>query len=194
MVGHESARLNGAPAPEPSDEVLAAQAAGLADTAAYATLVRRHQRRIYYLLLRFTRDPALAEDLCQETLLRAWRKLGTFDGRGSFAGWLARLCYHVFLAERRLARHKAWAASAALDDVDEPVAAPHGSDEVPDLDRLLSVVSPAEQQLLILNYAAGLSAAEIGDTLGLAPGTVKSQIHRAKQKIRQHFAVGDAHD
>jgi RNA polymerase sigma-70 factor (ECF subfamily) len=175
----------------PSDELLVAQAVALGDVVAFETLMRRHQQRIFYLHKRFTRNAALAEELCQETFLRAWRKLGSFAGRGAFAGWLSRLAYNVFLQHRRRNPHDAvtrsleepqTAASAA-----EALATPASAGEEPDLDRLLAVVTPQEQQLLILTYAAGLSATEIGDMLDTSPGTVKSQIHRAKQKIRQHF-------
>jgi RNA polymerase sigma-70 factor, ECF subfamily len=189
VVGVGPTRLNGA-AGSASDAALAARAAALGDADAFETLMRRHERRIYHLLLRFTRNAALAEDLCQDTFLRAWRKLRTFQGSGSFAGWLARLAYHVFLAQHRLARTAAETTMADAGAV-EPVMVVSGcADEVPDLDRLLAVVSPDEQNLLILSYAAGLSASEIGEMLGLSSGTVKSQIHRAKHKIRQHFAIG----
>jgi RNA polymerase sigma-70 factor, ECF subfamily len=189
-LGRPPTRLNGS-AVQASDEALAAQAAALGDAESFELLMRRHERRIHYLLLRFTRDPALAEDLCQETFLRAWRKLSTFQGSGSFAGWLARLAHNVFLADRRLART---ARETVTDDPDRdgPAAATvAGNDEAPDLDRLLAVVSPQEQRLLTLSYAAGLSATEIGAMLGESPGTVKAKIHRAKQKIRHHFAIGD---
>jgi RNA polymerase sigma-70 factor, ECF subfamily len=189
-LGLAPTRLNGS-AGQPSDEALAVQAAALGDSDAFELLMRRHERRIHYLLLRFTRDPALAEDLCQETFLRAWRKLSTFQGSGSFAGWLARLAHNVFLADRRLART---GREAVTDDPDRDApsaASVTGNDEAPDLDRLLAVVSPQERRLLTLSYAAGLSATEIGAMLGESPGTVKSQIHRAKQKIRHHFAIGE---
>jgi RNA polymerase sigma-70 factor, ECF subfamily len=68
-----------------SDETLAVRAAGLSDTKAFEALMRRHQQRVYYLLRRLTGEPAVAEELCQETFLHAWRKLGTFDGRDAGA-------------------------------------------------------------------------------------------------------------
>lgn len=178
--------LNGAP-DTASDESLVAQAVGLGDTAAFEALVRRHQQRIFYLHRRFTRDPALAEELCQETFLRAWQKLDTFEGRGAFGGWLARLAYHVFLRHRRRNPHDA--ETASLEQMPDQPAAAAGNGHEPDLDRLLSVVGADEQRLLILTYAGGLSASEIGEMLGTSPGTIKSQIHRAKQKIRRHFHI-----
>lgn len=175
-------RLNGAASAGASDEALALAAAETGDTAAFALLMRRHERRIYYLHLRFTRNSALAEELCQETFLRAWQKLPSFRGDGRFIGWLARLAYNVFLQQRRRSRVE-FADSAAEP---EPVAL---EDAAPELDRLLAVVSVDEQRVLILCYAVGLSAAEIGALLGLPAGTVKAQIHRAKEKIRARFQI-----
>lgn len=179
----------------PSDEALVAQALSLGSTDAFDTLVRRHQRRIHHLLLRFTRDAPLAEELCQETFLRAWRKLHTFRGSGAFGAWLARLAYTEFLQHRR--RQASRVQTQSLDDPEhplEPGATNAGTDasEAPDLERLLAVVSEPEREVLLLSYAAGLSATEIADMLNTNPGTVKSQIHRAKEKIRRHFAIETA--
>lgn len=181
---------------EPSDDTLVAQVVALGDDAAFETLMRRHERRVQYLLRRFTRDSALAEELCQETFLRAWRKLATFQGRGSFGGWLNRLAYNVFLQHRR--RHAAAAQTDSLDNLsgeraaDAALLAPPVSSGIVDLDRLLAVIPPGDRELLTLTYAAGLSASEIGSILGIPAGTIKSQIHRAKQKIRTHFDIEKA--
>ena len=66
---------------------------------------------------------------------------------------------------------------------------PGNIDELPDLPRLLSVLSYEQQLVIVLNYGHGLSNTEISQVLGIAPGTVKSQIHRAKDKIRQRFNI-----
>lgn len=177
-----------------SDEALALQASALADDGAYESLVRRHERRTLSMLRRFTRDPALAEELCQETFLRAWQKLSTFQGQGSFGAWLAAVAYNVFLQHRR--RHAD--RDRITDSLDDPgrgaeLADRQGSNGADtgsaELDRLLAVVSEDERIVLTLSYAAGLSASDIGAMLDLAPGTVKSQIHRAKDKIRRAFDI-----
>ena len=69
---------------EASDEILVSQVLGLGDTAAFEQLVHRHQPRVLLLHKRLVKDPALAEDLCQETFLRAWNKLRTFRATGRF--------------------------------------------------------------------------------------------------------------
>lgn len=176
------------------DEGLATRAA-VGDEAAFAELMRRHERRIHALLWRLTRNPALADELCQETFLRAWRKLGSFQGRGRFEAWLAALAYNVFRKQWRSTRRYAGTRSleepGVTTEVDATSAAISAEPATVDLDRLLAVVSPDERQLLTLSYAAGLSASEIGAILDTAPGTVKSQIHRAKQKIRRAFGIDE---
>lgn len=176
---------------EQSDELLVQQVVTLGDRAAFDLLIQRHQARILLLQKQFSRDPTLAEDLCQETFLRAWRKLATFDNRGRFAAWLAKLAYNVFLQHlrrSRLRREKEVPQTAATAEFE----ARCGDDpELLDLERLLAVVSPEEQIVLVLNYAHGLSNSEIARVLETREGTVKSQIHRAKQKIREHFNLAN---
>ena len=151
------------------------------DTAAYGELVRRYEQKILMLQQRLAGERALAEDLTQETFLRAWQKLETFSGRGSFAGWLASLAYNVFRAHwRKRRRHR---DEVSLDDME--LAAP-ALDETgsADLDRLLSTLPRQDQVILTLSYAYGLSNTEVGEVLKMPTGTVKARIHRAKAKIR----------
>lgn len=177
---------------ELSDEALAQQVVGLDDPQAFEVLVQRHQPKILMLQKRLCRDPALAEDLCQETFLHAWRKLATFDNRGSFAGWLAKLAHNIFLQSlRKNKKHRDHEVSEEQAG-ESAAAAPQSGESAGnqlDLERLLAVVSNEEQVLLVLHYAHGLSASEIAKVVDSPDGTVKSQIHRAKQKIREHFEL-----
>ena len=170
---------------EVSDEMLAYQAGQLKDAKAFNELVRRHQPRILLLHKHLTRDAGLAEDLCQETFMRAWQKLNSFTARGSFSAWLGRLAYREFLQNLRRIKRRPQMIDA---DISKLSAAP-ARDDLPDLNRLLAAVEPEEQLVLVLNYGHGLSHREISDMLGVPAGTIKSQIHRAKEKIRQHFKL-----
>jgi len=175
---------------ELSDEALVQQAIGLNDLGAFEQLVRRHQARILMLQRRFSGDRALAEDLSQETFLRAWRKLDSFRGTGRFSAWLAKLAYNVFLQHVRKTGDRKQDISIDGDEFTElAMSQPGAIDELPDLPRLLSVLSYQEQLVIVLNYGHGLSNSEIAQVLDIAPGTVKSQIHRAKDKIRQRFSI-----
>ena len=175
---------------ELSDEALVQQAIGLNDPGAFEQLVRRHQPRILMLQRRFSGDRALAEDLSQETFLRAWRKLDSFRGTGRFSAWLAKLAYNVFLQHiRKSGGRKPDISIEAAESAELAMSQPGNFDELPDLPRLLSVLSYEEQLVIVLNYGHGLSNTEISQVLNLAPGTVKSQIHRAKDKIRQRFNI-----
>ena len=170
------------------DETLIRQTLELKDTEAFSKLVRRYQARILMLQRRLTRDPTLAEDLSQETFLRAWQKLHTYNGSGSFGGWLAALGYNIFLQHRR--RHKRTDLETELVE-DQLAAVSSDNSALADLDRLLAVLDPEDQTILVLNYACGLTNLEVGEVLGMPAGTIKARIHRAKQKIQRYLEQGE---
>ena len=84
-----------------SDETLVSRVIATRDTDAFAELVGRHQGRIRGLLTHLARDPSLAQDLAQDTFVRAWERIDMFRGTGSFAAWLGRLAYNRFLQHER---------------------------------------------------------------------------------------------
>ena len=172
----------------PSDETLITQAVELKDSDAFSELMRRYQSRILLLQRRLTGERALAEDMTQETFLRAWQKLHTFKGSGSFGGWLASLSYNVFLQFYRKNRRQK--LETPLDDI-EIADVKRDETALSDLDRLLAVLDPQDQAIMVLNYALGLSNTEVAQVVGMPAGTVKARIHRAKQKIQQHLERGD---
>ncbi|MEJ2087483.1 MAG: sigma-70 family RNA polymerase sigma factor [Gammaproteobacteria bacterium] len=174
----------------PSDEVLISQTLALKDNDAFGELVRRHQSRVLLLQRRLCRDRALAEDLTQETFLRAWQKLHTYRGSGSFQGWLAKLGYNVFLQHRR--RHRLQRLEAELDEASLETGSNRTPDETAtaDLDRLLGVLDGEDQTILVLTYAMGLTNVEVAEVLEMPTGTVKARIHRAKQRIQLHLDEG----
>ena len=151
------------------------------DCDAAAELVRRYEQKILLLQQRLSGERALAEDLTQETFLRAWQKLDTFSGSGSFGGWLASLAYNVFRAHWR--RHKRQSETVPLDEL--ALAAPGGDATASaELDRMLGILPRQDQVIMTLTYAYGLSNTEVGQVLKMPAGTIKARIHRAKAKIR----------
>ena len=173
---------------EQSDEALVASVVTAKDAAAFEALVRRHQSKVRNWLRQLTRDSARADDLAQETFIRAWERAHTFTGRGKFASWLLKIAYNSYLqslrGDARRARLVAKAASAA-----EGEAAPGRGDEWPDVAKMLDVLSADEQRVLVLCYAHGLSHSEIASVIDMPIGTVKSHLQRAKTKIRDRFAL-----
>lgn len=141
-------------------------------------------------MLRLCRDRAEADDLAQDCFVHAWRKLRSYRGSGSFAGWLLKIAWTTFLqAKRRRDRYR-----EVLDQMAQTNFAPQTAaicEELGDLDRLLAVLSEQERAVLILSYGCGLSHRETSDATELPVGTVKSIIFRAKEKLRQNFDIKD---
>lgn len=174
------------------DQYLVARALSAQDTAAFGELIRRHQSQVRNFLRKLTGDLSQADDLAQDAFLHAWDKLHTFSGRGSFIGWLLRVAYTTFLQSKRKSKRYA----EILDEMGQ-VAAAEGSGytrdshEVSDLDKLLAVLGEEERAIMIMAYACGLSHREISDATGQPVGTIKSIIHRGKEKIRTSFDIED---
>jgi RNA polymerase sigma-70 factor (ECF subfamily) len=177
-----------------SDEELVALAVAAGDQAAFGELVRRHQSRVRGWLRQLTGDAAEADDLAQETFLKAWTRLNTFAARGRFQAWLMKLAYNEFLQavrggqrRRRLAGEYEADAVARGRTADESMSGT-GS-ELPDLPRLLAVLGEEERHVMLLGYGCGCSHSEISEITGMALGTVKSHMHRGRERIRQSFAL-----
>jgi RNA polymerase sigma-70 factor (ECF subfamily) len=155
-------------------------------------LVTRHQGKVRGYLRQLTRNPAVADDLAQETFIRAWDKLASFSGKGSFVSWLLAIAHKQFLQSLRKDKRDQRLLSEIESDPGEDAAAsrPSGaaSEELADLPTLLGALSEPERTTLVLAYGYGLSHAEIGEATGMAVGTIKSHIHRGKAKIRERFA------
>lgn len=172
-----------APSDAPDEPRLVARAAA-GDRAAFAALVQAHQGYLRKLLGRACRgDQGRADDLAQEAFVRAWRALPQFRGEARFRTWLTRLAYSALSAERP--------PLPVMDDApSEPGAhddfAP-GSDWRIDLDRALACLSDPQRHALLLCYGADLSHAEAAQVLGWPLGTVKTQVLRAKARLRAHL-------
>lgn len=160
-------------------QLVARAAAG--DSRAFAELVRAHQGYLRKLLGRVCRgDQARADDLAQEAFVRAWRGLPKFRGEARFRTWLTRLAYSSLSAERP--------SLPLVDDV--PPELGQSSDFAPwldwriDLDRALAGLSEPHRHALLLTYCADLSHAEAAQVLGWPLGTLKTQVLRAKIRLR----------
>ena len=162
------------------------------DTDAFRELVERHSRTMFKTAFRLTGNEADADDLVQEALLRAYRKLDRFDGRSQFSTWLYRITVNcgMDLMRKKSRRH----ARAALDDgvVLDSVAT---EDPRPDrlalsgevrraVESVLGTLSPMERSAFVLRHFEGRSIAEIGGLLGARSSATKHAIFRAVKKLR----------
>ena len=171
---------------EGSDEQLVAKAVASGDTAAFEELVRRHQSRVRNWLRHLTRDAAQADDLAQDTFIRAWHRLGSFHGRGKFSSWLMKIAYNNFLQSvRKRKRDQRLVDELKSDEI--MTAKPEDESALLDLPKMLSVLTVDERVSMTLCYAYGFSHGDIAEVTEMPLGTVKSHLRRGKAKIRERF-------
>jgi RNA polymerase sigma-70 factor (ECF subfamily) len=161
-------------------------------------LVREHADRVYRLAYRLTGDPQDADDLTQETFIRVFRSLSSYQP-GTFEGWLHRITTNLFLDMVR--RRNRIRMEALPDDYDRvpaegpgPEQAYHDARLDPDLQSALDSLAPEFRAAVVLCDIEGLSYEEIGATLGVKLGTVRSRIHRGRQALREYLAHNGAQE
>jgi len=160
------------------------------DTRAFERLYREHTGRIYGLCLRMTREPHTAEDCTQETFINAWRALAQFETRSSFGTWLHRIAVNVALARRRKAARDEPVADL---DVEEEGIEPNWTLETPvevqEIEDAIGTLPQGARDALLLHALYGYSHTEAAQMLGVAEGTCKAQLHRARKLLRERLNV-----
>ena len=160
------------------------------DAGAFGELIRRHQSQVRNFLRKLTRDETLADDLAQDCFLHVWDKIHTYSGTGSFIGWVLKVAYTTFLQSKRKSKRYREILEQAGHEADRaPVAGQNTPETELDLDTLLAELNEQERAIMIFSYACGLSHREISEATDLPAGTVKSIIHRAKERIRTQFEI-----
>lgn len=159
------------------------------DVRAFERLYRQHIGSVYGLCLRMTRDPAGAEDCAQEAFLNAWRALQRFETRSSFGTWLHRIAVNVVLSRRRKAATHAELPPLPADPDDEAVEAPgewtlDTPVEEREIEAAVSGLPDGARDVLVLCGIYGYSHPEAAHMLGVAEGTCKAQLHRARALLR----------
>lgn len=175
-----------------SDEE-AAERARAGDTDAFRMLVERHGRALFRLAYRMTGNEQDAEDLAQETLLRAFRQLHRFDGRASFATWVYRICANCSLDLIRARKHRGERCGDDKPDWMDHLASSEPSPErVAQSVQMQALLGPAMQQLsdmertaFVLRHFEGCAIPEIASALGVEGGAAKHTVFRAVQKLRR---------
>lgn len=170
-------------------------AAGSAE--AFEQLVLKYQTAVYNLCLRMTGDPEDAADMTQESFLKAWRNLESFQGNSAFSTWLYRLASNTCLDHLRSVKRRPQLSLVMEDEdgeaqaLDVPDSAPTPEEQVIALDEqsrlneALQALEEEQRQILILRAVNGLSYTEIAEALQLKEGTVKSRLARARDQLRK---------
>lgn len=164
------------------------------DGGAFETLYRQHATRLYNLASRMVGTRGDADDVLQDIFLLAYRKLASFRGESSLGTWLYRLAMNHCLD---VLRNRQTRIGVQTDSLDEPDAAPLAS-PVPvlaavsriDLERAIDELPPACRAAFLLHDVEGFGHGEVGAILGISEGTSKSQVHKARMRIRSYLAHG----
>ncbi|MEZ4425754.1 MAG: sigma-70 family RNA polymerase sigma factor [Gemmatimonadota bacterium] len=168
-----------------SMETLVQRAQG-GDRSAFAEVYRRSVDRIYGLCLRMTADPDRAAELTQDAFVRAWERLDSFRGDSRFSTWMHRLAVNVVLQERRTrAGRERWVEPTP--DVERYAAQARGAftETRIDLERALATLPERAREALVLRDIEGFKYREVAVMTGVAVGTVKAQVHRARQLLKE---------
>jgi RNA polymerase sigma-70 factor (ECF subfamily) len=169
-----------------TDQELTALIIATGDSTAFGELVRRHQSLVRGMLNRMCRNHALADDLAQDTFIRAFEKISSFQGTGTFKSWLCSIAYTEFLksARKRKSTEKAMERfKGGMEDTE----APRDMGSVVDLDRALATLKEEERIAIVLCYSCGMSHSEASEATGMPLGTVKSHVNRGRAKMQAFF-------
>jgi RNA polymerase sigma-70 factor (ECF subfamily) len=174
-------------------ELTRASSAG--DMGAFEELYSRHSRRVYSLCLRMTANTAEAEDLAQEVFIQLYRKAGSFRGESQFTTWLHRLTVNQVLMHFR---RRGVRLEQVTEGGDEAVKVEPGSEDssrmaVVDriaIDKAVSQLPPGYRAVFVLHDVEGREHEEVARLLGCSVGTSKSQLHKARMKLRTLLKSG----
>ncbi|MEL1263588.1 RNA polymerase sigma factor [Pseudoxanthomonas putridarboris] len=173
------------------DTALVRSAAG-GDTRAFEALYRRHAGRVHGVIQRLVGGQGVrAEDLTQEAFVRAWQALPAFRFESAFTTWLHRLAVNTALMELRSRRGQPRFDDDedALDDLGMADSAGYGTALSLDLERAVATLPPRARAVLVLYDVEGWKHEEIAAELGMAVGSSKAQLHRARHLLRQRLGV-----
>ncbi len=167
---------------------------------AFGELVRRFERPVFALVLRLVRDRALAEDLAQESFVKAWRALASYDPQRKLASWLLKIAHNTAIDHLRRRGLDTVSLSTGEDEPDEdhrqitadlhresPEAKAQRHEMARGLERALAELRPEYRSVLLLRFHQGLAYEEIAEVTGLPLGTVKTHLHRGRQELAQRM-------
>ncbi len=173
-----------------SDLVRRAQAG---DEGAFAELYRQHSGRVHALCLRLAGEAQAARELTQDVFVRIWEGLGSFRGESAFSSWVHRLAVNVFLAQRRSTgrRERRVFTTDGPETLEVPGSGATGAGELElDLERAIAGLPEGARTVFVLHDVEGYQHGEIARMIGVAEGTSKAQLFRARRLLRE--ALGGA--
>lgn len=175
-----------------------ARQAQAGDESAFAELVRRYSPRVFSVASRFFRQRSLVEEAAQEVFLKAYTQLGSFEGRGSIEGWLTRIatntCLNMIRGQKRRPEftvsdltedEQSWLDQQSAGDGGEQPSVENALVATDLADRLLSVLSPDDQQALLMIDGEDASIKEVAEATGWSESKVKVRAFRARKKVRE---------
>ncbi|HTW59748.1 MAG TPA: sigma-70 family RNA polymerase sigma factor [Terriglobales bacterium] len=183
------------------DEAGAIERAKHGDADAFQALYDRHKRRVYSLCLRMTANTAEAEDLTQEAFLQLYRKIATFRGESAFSTWLHRLSVNVVLMHlRRKNLPVVSLEETTQGGEDDAPRKDFGADDLAlagSIDRLqlqkaVDDLPPGYRTIFVLHDVQGYEHNEIAAIVGCSIGNSKSQLHKARMKLRDMLKMNRA--
>ena len=156
------------------------------DVAAFERLYRENVDRIFALCLRMSGDGAKAQELTQDVFVRAWEKLGSFEGKSAFSTWLHRLAVNVVLGSRRAEGIRVGKVFGTddLEAYETPIRPPDPGQAL-DLERAMARLPAGARAVFVLHDVEGYKHEEIAEMHGIAVGTCKAQLHRARRLLRE---------
>jgi RNA polymerase sigma-70 factor (ECF subfamily) len=169
----------------PDEAAMVARARG-GDSRAFEALYREHVNRVYGLCLRMTGNVSEAEDCTQEAFIQAWNKLGKFRGDSAFGTWMHRIAVNAVLGRIRKSKREQDRIQVVAETASSP-ASIGDSGELRDLSDAIDRLPEGARHVFVLNAVYGYSHEESSDMLGVAVGTTKAQLHRARRLLAQQL-------
>ncbi|HXY06302.1 MAG TPA: sigma-70 family RNA polymerase sigma factor [Terriglobales bacterium] len=174
-------------------EAEAIERAKQGDEEAFEVLYRLHKRRVYSLCLRMTANTAAAEDLTQEAFLQLFRKIATFRGESAFSTWLHRMAVNVVLMQLRKKGLPLVSLEETMETEEESPKKEPGAEDIRlagsinrlQLEQAIGDLPPGYRMVFLLHDVEGYEHNEIAEMVGCSIGNSKSQLHKARMKLRE---------
>jgi RNA polymerase sigma-70 factor (ECF subfamily) len=186
-ASHDRRMSSAGPAPKTVEHELVLRAQR-GDVAAFEELYRASSGRVFALCLRMSRDRTRATELLQDVFVRVWEKLGLYRGDASFTTWLHRLAVNVVLEAERREKRRNERYDDDGDGSGETVTGLARSDSVDermDLQQAITALPPGARRVFVLHDVEGFQHNEIAQMTGLAEGTLRAQLHRARKLLME---------